>query len=146
VFPLHSSPNFEKTLKKKKTQTFQVMSHAQKRGCVGDITSAAGVQILPTALIVFPMFAVGERFNCLVNSIVYSDSMTQVQLRLSQKTLEEIDRWVAEGRFKSRSDAIRTIVSFYEEREKTREFFRMLMTRSEEAKKHPEAFIPLEEL
>jgi Arc/MetJ-type ribon-helix-helix transcriptional regulator len=72
--------------------------------------------------------------------------MTQVQLRLSQKTLEEIDRWVAEGRFKSRSDAIRTIVSLYEEREKTREFFRMLMTRSEEAKKHPEALIPLEEL
>ena len=113
---------------------------------MGDITSAAGVQILPTALIVFLLFAVGEKFNCLVNSIVYSDSMTQVQLRLSQKTLEEIDRWVAEGRFKSRSDAIRTIVSFYEEREKTREFFRMLMTRSEEAKKHPEALIPLEEL
>jgi len=72
--------------------------------------------------------------------------VTQVQLRLSQKTLEEIDRWVTEGRFKSRSDAIRTIISFYEEREKTREFYKMLTTRSEEAKKHPEALIPLEEL
>jgi len=72
--------------------------------------------------------------------------MTQVQLRLSQKMLEEIDRWVVEGRFKSRSDAIRTIISFYEERDKTREFFRMLVKRSEEAKKHPEALIPLEEL
>lgn len=72
--------------------------------------------------------------------------MAQVQLRVSQKMLEEIDRWVAEGRFKSRSDAIKTIVSFYEEREKAREFFKMLVTRSEEAKEHPEALIPLEEL
>lgn len=72
--------------------------------------------------------------------------LAQVQLRLSQKMLEEIDKWVAEGRFKSRSDAIKTILSFYEEREKTREFFRMLVERSEEAKKHPEVLIPLEEL
>jgi len=72
--------------------------------------------------------------------------LAQVQLRLSQKMLEEIDRWVAEGRFKSRSDAIRAIVSFYEEREKTREFFKMLVKRSEEAKKHPESLIPIEEL
>jgi len=70
----------------------------------------------------------------------------QVQLRLSQKTLEEIDKWVAEGRFKSRSDAIKTVISLYEEREKTREFFKMLVSRSEEAKKHPEVLIPLEEL
>ena len=69
--------------------------------------------------------------------------LAQVQLRLSQKVLEEIDRWVAEGRFKSRSDAVRTIISLYEERERTREFFRMLVKRSEEAKKHPEALIPL---
>jgi len=72
--------------------------------------------------------------------------MVQVQLRLSKKTLEEIDRWVAEGQFKSRSDAIKTIISLYEEREKTREFFKMLVKRSEEAKKHPETLIPLEEL
>ena len=72
--------------------------------------------------------------------------MAQVQLRLSQKLLEEIDRWVSEGRFKSRSDAIRAIISFYEEREKTREFFKMLIKRSEEARKHPESLIPIEEL
>jgi Arc/MetJ-type ribon-helix-helix transcriptional regulator len=60
--------------------------------------------------------------------------------------LEEIDKWVAEGRFKSRSDAIKTIIAFYEEREKTREFFKTLAKRSEEAKKHPESLIPLEEL
>ena len=87
-----------------------------------------------------------ERFKCRVNSIVYGDSLTQVQLRLPEKTLEEIDKWVAEGRFKSRSDAIKTIISIYEEREKTRKFFKMLVKRSEEAKKHPEALIPLEEL
>jgi len=72
--------------------------------------------------------------------------LSQVQLRLSQKLLEEIDRWVAGGRFKSRSDAIRAIIGFYEEREKTREFFKMLMRRSEEAKKHPESLVPVEEL
>lgn len=91
-------------------------------------------------------FLLRETFKCFVNSIVYGDLMTQVQLRLSQKMLEEIDRWVAEGRFKSRSDAIKTIISLYEEREKTREFFKMLVERSEEAKKHPEVLIPLEEL
>ncbi len=71
--------------------------------------------------------------------------MAQVQLRLPEKMLEEIDRWVAEGRFKSRSDAIKSIISFYEERERTREFFRMLMRRSEEARKHPEVLVSLEE-
>jgi Arc/MetJ-type ribon-helix-helix transcriptional regulator len=70
--------------------------------------------------------------------------MAQVQLRLPEKMLEEIDRWVAEGRFKSRSDAIKSIISFYEERERTHEFFRMLMRRSEEARKHPEALVSLE--
>lgn len=72
--------------------------------------------------------------------------MTQVQLRLPRKLVEVIDKWVAEGRFKSRSDAIKTIISLYEEREKTREFYKMLVKRSEEARKHPEALIPLEEL
>jgi len=71
--------------------------------------------------------------------------LTQVQLRLPKKTIEEIDQWVKEGRFKSRSDAIKTIISLYEEREKTREFLTMLRTRSEEAEKHPETLIPLEE-
>lgn len=60
--------------------------------------------------------------------------------------LEEIDRWVAEGQFKSRSDAIKTIIRFYQEREKTRKFLKMLVKRSEEAKRRPEARIPLKEL
>ena len=71
--------------------------------------------------------------------------MTQVQIRLPEKIVKEIDRWVAEKGFKSRSDAIRAIISFYEEREKTRMFFKMLVNRSQEARKHPEMLIPLEE-
>ena len=72
--------------------------------------------------------------------------MAQVQLRLPEKTLEEIDRWVAEGRFKSRSDAIKSIISFYEEREKTLEFYKMLFKRSQEAKEHPETLVSLEDV
>ena len=59
--------------------------------------------------------------------------------------IEEIDKWVEEGRFKSRSDAIKTIISLYEERERTREFLVMLKARSEEAEERPEILIPLEE-
>ncbi len=66
-------------------------------------------------------------------------------MRLPQKMIEEIDRWVEEGRFKSRSDAIKTIISLFEEREKTRDFLAMLKIRSEEAEEHPETQIPLEE-
>jgi Arc/MetJ-type ribon-helix-helix transcriptional regulator len=72
--------------------------------------------------------------------------LAQVQLRLPQKTLEEIDNWVAEGRFKNRSDAIKSIINLYQEREKTCDFFNLLLKRSEEAKQHPESLIPLEEL
>lgn len=71
--------------------------------------------------------------------------MTQVQLRLPEEMIAEIDNWVAEGKFKSRSDAIKTIISLYEEREKTRSFYKLLSKRSEEAKKNPEALIPLED-
>jgi Arc/MetJ-type ribon-helix-helix transcriptional regulator len=68
----------------------------------------------------------------------------QVQLRLPQKTIEEIDKWVAEGRFKSRSDAIKSMITYYEEREKTCAFFNMLVKRSEEARQHPESLVHLE--
>ncbi|XES76398.1 MAG: ribbon-helix-helix domain-containing protein [Candidatus Bathyarchaeia archaeon] len=72
--------------------------------------------------------------------------MAQVQLRLPEKMVAEIDTWVAEGKFKSRSDAIKTIISLYEEREKTRQFYQMLNKRSQEAKTHPEKRVPLEEV
>jgi Arc/MetJ-type ribon-helix-helix transcriptional regulator len=86
------------------------------------------------------------KFKCLVNSIVYGGVLAQVQLRLSREMLGEIDRWVSEGKFKNRSDAIKTIISFYEERERTREFLKMLVKRSEEARRHPESLVSLEEL
>ena len=60
--------------------------------------------------------------------------------------VKEIDRWVAEGRFKSRSDAIKTIITIYQERERTREFYRMLTERSKEATEKPEIMIALEEI
>jgi len=72
--------------------------------------------------------------------------MKQVQVRMPEKLVKEIDKWVAEGRFKSRSDAIKTIVALYEERERTREFYEMLVERSKEAKEKPEILVPLEEI
>jgi len=80
-----------------------------------------------------------------VNKNVY-DNMVQVQLRVPEELVEDIDRWVKEGRFKSRSDAIKTILIMHRERERTREFYKMLVERSDEARKRPELLIPLEEL
>jgi Arc/MetJ-type ribon-helix-helix transcriptional regulator len=72
--------------------------------------------------------------------------MAQVQLRLPEKMIAEIDCWVAEGKFKNRSDAIKTIIALYEEREKTREFYQKLNKLEEEAKKHPEKLVRLEDV
>ncbi len=72
--------------------------------------------------------------------------MVQVQLRIPERIVREIDGWVAEGRFRSRSDAIKTIITLYEERTKTMEFFRMLMKRSREAEENPHVLIPLDDL
>ena len=69
-----------------------------------------------------------------------------VQVRVPETLVREIDRWVKEGRFRSRSDAIKTILALYQERERIREFYRMLMKRSEEARKNPRILIPLEKL
>ena len=60
--------------------------------------------------------------------------MVQVQLRVPEESIKDIDKWVKAGRFKSRSDAIRTIIAFYEEKERTRDFLNMLLKRSEESK------------
>ncbi len=67
----------------------------------------------------------------------------QVQLRVPEATVAEIDKWVNQGKFSSRSDAIKSIVSLYEEKEKTREFALMLMKRSKEASDNPKTLIPL---
>ena len=67
-------------------------------------------------------------------------------MRIPEESISEIDKWVSEGKFKSRSDAIRTILALYQEREKTREFYKMLVERSNEVKENPEMLIPLEDL
>ena len=70
--------------------------------------------------------------------------MIQVQVRVPKNLLKVLDEWIEEGRFKSRSDAIRIVLSQYEEREKTRGFYKILAKRSREAKEHPEDLVPLE--
>ena len=72
--------------------------------------------------------------------------MVQVQLRMPEQTVREIDEWVEEGKFRSRSDAVKTIIALYEERVKTMEFFKMLMKRSKEAEETPEMLIPLDDV
>lgn len=71
--------------------------------------------------------------------------MTQVQVRMPERIVKEIDRWVAEGRFASRSDAIKVIVALYQERERTRQFCETLLKRSKEAREKPEILVPLED-
>ena len=78
------------------------------------------------------MFTLGER------------DMVQVQLRVPERTVKEIDEWVEEGRFRSRSDAVKTIIALYEDKMRTMEFFRMLMKRSKEADEKPEMLIPFD--
>ncbi|MFH1256064.1 MAG: ribbon-helix-helix domain-containing protein [Candidatus Diapherotrites archaeon] len=70
----------------------------------------------------------------------------QVQLRVPKDTVKNIDSMVSEGRFKSRSDAIKTMISSFEEREKTREFYKMLIERSKKTSEKPEKLIPLSEI
>ncbi len=70
--------------------------------------------------------------------------MAQVQVRVGDKMIETLDEWVEKGKFKSRSDAIRSVLQLYEEKEKTREFYKMLDKRSKEAEENPEDLIPLE--
>ena len=72
--------------------------------------------------------------------------MVQVQLRIPEQTVKEIDVWVDEGKFKSRSDAVKTIIALYEEKVSTMEFFRMLMKRSKEAEENPKILIPLDDM
>lgn len=71
--------------------------------------------------------------------------LAQVQLRIPNEMLSIIDKWVNEGRYRSRSDAIKTMITVYLEREKTREFYKLLQERSEEAKNNPEILIPFDD-
>jgi len=68
----------------------------------------------------------------------------QVQIKLSEDMVHEIDQCVQEGRFRSRSDAVRVIVKLYRERERMVGLGGMLLERSEEAKARPEILSELE--
>lgn len=70
--------------------------------------------------------------------------MAQVQVRVTDNMIKTLDEWVEEGKFKSRSDAIRTVLKQYEEREKTRQFYKMLSERSDDAEENPDDLLPLE--
>jgi len=65
---------------------------------------------------------------------------------MPEKLLDEIDRWVADGRYASRSDAIRSIVAIHQERERTRKFYEMLLERSKEAKEKPQSLLTLDQI
>ncbi len=70
----------------------------------------------------------------------------QVQVRLPEELAKQIDKWVQQGKFVNRSDAIKAIVSFYNEQDKTRKFFELLERRGREAKEKPERLVPLEKI
>lgn len=70
----------------------------------------------------------------------------QVQVRIPEELVKVIDRWVTEGRFASRSEAIKTIVATYQERERTRVFYQLLVERSREAKEKPDLLLPFDEI
>ena len=74
------------------------------------------------------------------------DFMVQVQLRMPEESVKELDYWVKQGKFKSRSDAVKTIIALYEDKIKTLEFFKMLMQRSKEADEKPEILISLDDI
>ena len=65
---------------------------------------------------------------------------------MPKRIARELDKWISQGRFANRSEAIKTVLALYEEREKTREFYRTLLERSKQAKNKPDLLIPLEEI
>ncbi|HOW29910.1 MAG TPA: ribbon-helix-helix domain-containing protein [archaeon] len=60
--------------------------------------------------------------------------MLSVQLRVPEQMIEAIDKEISSGKFKSRSEAIKLIIYEYQEKQKTREFYRELDKRSIESK------------
>lgn len=72
--------------------------------------------------------------------------MPQVQLRLPETVVKEIDKYVKEDRFRNRSDAIKTMIELYEERERTRNFLSMLLERKKEIEIKPKILISLDDI
>lgn len=56
-----------------------------------------------------------------------------------------MDSWVAEGRFASRSEAIKTIVTLYYKRDRTRRFYQMLSARSDGVRKRSDSLVLLDD-
>ena len=81
-----------------------------------------------------------------MDRFVYNMVTTQVQVRIPEELVKELDRWISEGRFSSRSEAVKTIISLYEERERTRRFYEHLQKESGEAKEHPESLVPMKDV
>ena len=73
-------------------------------------------------------------------------NMVQVQLRVSDATADFLDMLVKQGRFSSRSEAVKTMITIYEERNKTREFYEELKRRAKEMDKHPERAVDFEDI
>ncbi len=71
--------------------------------------------------------------------------MAQVQLRLPDEMVKMIDNWVLEGKYRSRSDAIKTMIAIHMEREQTRNFYKMLKERSDKVRANPEILLQFEE-
>ena len=91
----------------------------------------------------------GPRKNAYIavdNSVYTEMATTQVQVRIPEKLVKELDRWIAEGRFSSRSEAVKTIIVLYDDRERTRKSYSLLQEESEEARTHPESLIPLKDV
>jgi Arc/MetJ-type ribon-helix-helix transcriptional regulator len=70
----------------------------------------------------------------------------QVQVRLPREMVREIDQMIREGKFVSRSEAIKTVLAIYQEKRRVRGFYEILVMRSKEAKKKSNLLVPLEEV
>lgn len=60
--------------------------------------------------------------------------MLSVHLRVPEQMIEEIGTEISNGKFKSKSEAIMFIIYEYQEKQKTREFYKVLEKRSKESK------------
>jgi len=70
--------------------------------------------------------------------------MISINVRVPEEMVESIDKWVKQGRFASRSDAMKMMIAYYEEREKTRKFLNLLNLRGMEAKEKQDILVHLE--
>ena len=69
--------------------------------------------------------------------------MISVNVRVPEAMVDFIDVLVKQGFFASRSDAIKMMIAYYQEKEKTREFLGMLVARSKEARANPDMLVAL---